>query len=239
MKHVGSLKLIAYGFLVFYGVTFLNYLQLLGHPSVGLYAVLLSLIFLLLLVSSWGVLHWRDWGRQGLVVGNVFLFVVSVWIWRQYPQIVPITYIVFSAVTAVFYSQKNIKAFFQPVSRIARKSILVVDDDEGLLKTVQKALLPNGYSVLTATSGEKGIQIAKLQKPDLIVMDVLLPGIKGREACVILKEDKGTKDIPVLFLTAKDSPDDIEAEMAAGATAHLTKPVNSKTLLAEVRKIIG
>ena len=68
-----------------------------------------------------------------------------------------------------------------------RLKVLIVDDDEGILKTVQRILLPNGYSVLTAVTGERGLQIAKLQKPDLIILDVLLPGMKGREVCAMLK----------------------------------------------------
>ena len=74
-----------------------------------------------------------------------------------------------------------------------------MDDDEGLQKTLQQILLTNGYSVLTATTGEKGLQVAKLQKPDLILLDVILPGIKGREVCVKLKDDPVTINIPVIF----------------------------------------
>jgi CheY-like chemotaxis protein len=91
---------------------------------------------------------------------------------------------------------------------------------------------------LTATSGEKGIQIARLQKPDLIILDVILPGVKGREVCQRLKDDDETGRIPVIFLTAKDSEDDIRAEKAVGAVTHITKPVNAKMLLSEVKKIL-
>jgi DNA-binding response OmpR family regulator len=104
---------------------------------------------------------------------------------------------------------------------------------------IQKILLPKGYSVLAAQTGEKGIQVAKLQKPDLIILDVILPGIKGRDVCVRLKEDEETKSIPVIFLTAKDSPDDIKAELATGGLTHLTKPVHARTLIAEIKKVLG
>ena len=83
------------------------------------------------------------------------------------------------------------------------------------------------------------MQIARVQKPDLIILDVILPGIKGREVCAILTEDEETREIPIVFLTAKDSPDDIDAEMAAGATSHLAKPVDAKALLSEIKRIIG
>ncbi|OGX07967.1 MAG: hypothetical protein A2Z88_04725 [Omnitrophica WOR_2 bacterium GWA2_47_8] len=120
-----------------------------------------------------------------------------------------------------------------------RKSILLVDDDPAILKTLKSALLSSGYSVLTAASGEKGLQVAKNQKPDLILLDVLLPGIKGREVCIKLKNAPETSRIPVMFLTAKDSPDDVEAEIKAGGLAHITKPVNTSKLLEEIRKAIG
>lgn len=122
--------------------------------------------------------------------------------------------------------------------RPLRTCVLVIDDDPVFLRTLQKVLLNNGYSVLTAATGEQGLQVAKLQAPDLILLDVILPGIKGREVCSILKESDQTKNIPVIFLTAKNSPDDVDAEMAAGGTSHLTKPVNTKLLLIEIKNAL-
>ena len=119
------------------------------------------------------------------------------------------------------------------------KSVLIVDDDEGLIKTIRPLLINNGYSVLTANSGEDGLVIARNQKPDIIVLDVILPGIKGRDVCRQLKDDPETKEIPVIFLTAKDSRDDISAEMEAGAVAHLTKPLNGGELIETVKKILS
>jgi len=239
MKHVEDLKLISFGFLVFYAITLLTYLQLLSHPTLGQFAFIMATLSLALFITACGLVSWREWARQLLLVLNAVFFTYGVWIYRENPDIMPLPYLLISGVIVGFYNQKAVRAYFQPVGRLMRKSVLIIDDDEGLLKTVQKVLLSSGYSVLTAVTGEKGIQIAKLQKPDLIILDVLLPGIKGREACVLLKEDAQTKDIPVLFLTAKDSPDDVAAEMAAGAEAHMTKPVNSRTLLGEVRRILG
>jgi len=118
------------------------------------------------------------------------------------------------------------------------KSILIVDDDELVIKTIRPVLMSHGYSVLTAINGEDGLYIVKHQKPDLVILDVILPGIKGRDVCKLIKEDKATQDIPVIFLTSKDSKDDIEAEMQAGGQEHITKPVNTKELLASVNKIL-
>jgi len=115
---------------------------------------------------------------------------------------------------------------------------LVVDDDETVVKTIRPLLINHGYSVLTANNGETGLEIARTQKPDLIILDVILPGIKGREVCHELKSDPKTRNIPVIFLTAKDSPDDEAAELQAGALAHLVKPVDHKELLATLDRIL-
>jgi CheY-like chemotaxis protein len=119
------------------------------------------------------------------------------------------------------------------------RSVLIVDDDETLIKSVRPILVHQGYFVLTAGNGEDGLTISRRQKPDLIFLDVIMPGMKGREVCKKLKADPETKNIPVVFLTAKDSPDDIAAEMAVGAAAHLTKPVEPKKLMTMIDKIIN
>ena len=99
-------------------------------------------------------------------------------------------------------------------------------------------LFSHGYSALTASSGEDGLQIDRMQNPDLILLDVILPGMKGREICAKLKEDPKTKDIPVVFLTAKNWSEDIQAEKEVGSSGHLTKPVNEKTLIDMVQGIL-
>ncbi len=118
------------------------------------------------------------------------------------------------------------------------KSILIIDDDEAIIKTVRAILISQGYSVLAASSGENGLKVAQNQKPDLILLDVILPGIKGRDVCKKLKKDPETKDIPVVFLTSKESDDDIQAEKAVGAQEHLTKPVNAKVLVSTIHNIL-
>ena len=119
------------------------------------------------------------------------------------------------------------------------KSILVVDDDESHLMMVRQMLLSKGYSVLAASTGEEGLQIVKSQKPDLVLLDVIMPGIKGRDVCKAIKEDEETKDIPVVFLTAKDSEDDIAAEIEVGASAHLTKPVDPSQMIQTIEEVLG
>ena len=118
------------------------------------------------------------------------------------------------------------------------KTILVVDDDRGVIKMLEAGLQAQGYTVLSANTGEGGLQIAQNKEVDLILLDVILPGAKGRAVCKQLKADEKTKNIPVVFLTAKDSPDDIKAEMDAGAIAHITKPVDLNKLVLKVSEVL-
>ena len=133
----------------------------------------------------------------------------------------------------------KIKETFQRDSTTSKKKILIIDDDKGLLKMMRVNLTAKGFDVLIAETGEKGLQIAKRQKPDLIILDVILPGIKGREVCAKLKKDAQTQNIPVIFLTAKNSPDDIRAELEVGGVSHLTKPLDSHQVLLEVNKVFN
>ncbi len=201
-------------------------------------------MFFALFIGSLATARYREWGRQSLVILNAVtgLYLAGLLMRHLGPSVQP-SYIFINIAAVLFFSQKNIKTRFvpdaPPLAGSARKSILVIDDEEALLKTLKPVLLSHGYSVLTATTGERGLQVARTQQPDLIVLDVILPGIKGREVCTTLKDDGQTKDIPIIFLTAKDSSDDIKAELAAGGTSHLTKPFQAKTLLAEITKVLG
>ena len=119
------------------------------------------------------------------------------------------------------------------------KKILIVDDDATVHLIVTKILAENGYSVVSAKNGEQGFQLALKERPDLIILDVIMPGIKGRDLCVKIKSYDVLNNIPVVFLTAKNSSDDVQAELEAGATSHLTKPIDAAAVLATVRSIIG
>ena len=117
--------------------------------------------------------------------------------------------------------------------------ILVIDDDKTFGMIVTANLKREGYEVLWVPTGEQGLEMAGKNPPDLIILDVMLPGITGREVCSRLKEDSQTKDIPIIFMTVKDSPSDIKAELEAGAIDHLTKPVDYGELSSEIKKILG
>jgi CheY-like chemotaxis protein len=117
--------------------------------------------------------------------------------------------------------------------------ILIIDDDKTLQMMLKTVLLSHGFDVISTFSGEEGLSMALSEKPDFIILDVIMPGVKGREVCRKLKADPQTKDIPVLFLSSKDSEDDVAAELQAGAVGHVTKPVNSMSLVRKLKQILG
>lgn len=120
------------------------------------------------------------------------------------------------------------------------KKILIVDDDPGVHFIIAPILAKEGFNVTSARNGEQGLQLALSTRPDLVILDVIMPGsIKGRELCAKIKAYDVLKDTPVIFLTAKDSEDDIKAELDAGAVTHLTKPIDSTQLLTVIKNILG
>jgi two-component system alkaline phosphatase synthesis response regulator PhoP len=119
------------------------------------------------------------------------------------------------------------------------KKILLVDDDPGVHFIATPLLSKLGYDVVSARHGEQGLQLALNQRPDLIILDVIMPGIKGRDLCMKIKAYDVLKNIPVVFLTAKDSEDDIRAELDAGAVTHLTKPIDPAQLTSVIKGILG
>ena len=122
---------------------------------------------------------------------------------------------------------------------MSAKKILIVDDDATVHLIVTKILAENGYNVVSAKNGEQGFQLALSERPQMIILDVIMPGIKGRDLCAKFKTYDVLKNIPVVFLTAKNSQDDVQAELEAGAVSHLTKPIDAAAMLATVRSIIG
>jgi DNA-binding response OmpR family regulator len=119
------------------------------------------------------------------------------------------------------------------------KKVLIVDDDRMLHGMLHPILSSYGFEVVSAMSGEEGLQLAASDHPDIIVLDVIMPKMKGREVCKRLKEVPATQNIPVVFLTAKGSEDDIKAELEVGAVGHITKPVNPAFLVQRINEILG
>lgn len=236
---MSELTIIGYGLTFLYTTSFVIYWQYLRLQDFQPYAIGLLLLNALLLISAFGVIQLKDWGRKLIILGNIASGIYLVFLYFRFSDFIPLSYIFMNAIVALFFSQTQMRNRFTIGLKAAWKCILVVDDDEGIIKTIRPMLMTNGYSVLTASTGEDGIQVARVQGPDLIILDVILPGIKGRDVCKKLKSDPKTKNIPVVFLTAKDSEDDVEAEKEAGGVSHLTKPINAKELLSIISSLIG
>ncbi len=114
-----------------------------------------------------------------------------------------------------------------------------MDDDPAVHFIVAPILAKEGFHVISAKHGEHGLHLALNERPDLIILDVIMPGIKGRELCIKMKAYDVLKNIPVIFLTAKESEDDIKAELDAGAITHLTKPIDPTQLVSVIKSILG
>ncbi len=121
---------------------------------------------------------------------------------------------------------------------MAKERILVVDDEEDILELVRFNLDREGYRVICTTSGEKALETAKTEFPDLIVLDLMLPGIDGLESTKLLKNDPGTRDIPIVMLTAKGEEADIVTGLELGADDYITKPFSPRILVARVRAVL-
>ena len=121
---------------------------------------------------------------------------------------------------------------------MAKECILVVDDEEDILELVRYNLAREGYRIVRATSGEKCLKEARSEKPDLIVLDLMLPGIDGLEVAKILKSDSKTLHVPIIMLTAKGEEADIVTGLELGADDYITKPFSPRILVARVRAVI-
>jgi len=118
---------------------------------------------------------------------------------------------------------------------MAKERILVVDDEEDILELVRYNLTREGYRVVGALSGEEALKKARLEALDLIVLDLMLPGIDGLEVAKKLKANEKTRHIPIVMLTAKGEEADIVTGLELGADDYITKPFSPRVLLARVR----
>ena len=119
------------------------------------------------------------------------------------------------------------------------KKILVVDDEMYMLNVVKMRLIANGYEVITASDGLEGLNAARREKPDLMILDVMLPKMDGFKVCRMLKFDDQYQHIPIILFTARVQEADKEIGNAQGADAYLTKPYKPEELLAKIREILG
>ena len=121
---------------------------------------------------------------------------------------------------------------------MALKTILAIDDEKDILKLLSYNLSKEGYQTLVAKSGEEGLALAQSKKPDLILLDLMMPGIDGLEVCRLLRSDRSTRHIPVIMLTAKNTEIDQVVGLEMGASDYISKPFSVKVLLARVKNAL-
>jgi two-component system, OmpR family, alkaline phosphatase synthesis response regulator PhoP len=121
---------------------------------------------------------------------------------------------------------------------VAKEKILVVDDEEDILDLVRYNLEKEGYRVTCVGSGEEALEMARSIKPDLLLLDLMLPGVDGLEVCKILKFESTTNSIPIVMLTAKGEESDVVTGLELGADDYISKPFSPKVLIARVRTVL-
>lgn len=120
------------------------------------------------------------------------------------------------------------------------KKVLVVDDQKEIRRLVEIALRVGDYQVFQAESGEDAVEIAKKEKPDLIIMDIMMPGhMDGLEATKIIKNDPDTRDITIIMLTARSQESEIEKGYEAGADDYFIKPFSPLEFINKVEEVLG
>ncbi len=117
----------------------------------------------------------------------------------------------------------------------AAASILVVDDETAFLDSLRFSLERQGYRVLTATDGQTGLRVARSERPDLVILDVMLPGMDGFKVC---REIRAESDVPIIMLTARGDETDKVVGLELGADDYVTKPFGLKELIARVRAVL-
>src|SRR3989338_8882787 len=116
------------------------------------------------------------------------------------------------------------------------KKILIVDDEDGIREILTLNLGEEGYEVITASDGLRGLELARQQKPALIVLDVMLPRLDGYQVCHLLKFDSLYAHIPIIMISARDNQVDIQESRIHRADAYLTKPFNPEQLFKEIKR---
>ncbi|HTV90605.1 MAG TPA: response regulator [Stellaceae bacterium] len=121
----------------------------------------------------------------------------------------------------------------------ARKRVLVVEDNPLNMKLFSAMIAAEGYEVLEANSGQSGLEMAHRQRPDLIIMDIQLPGMSGLEVTQSLKADSETHDIPIIATTAFATRGDEETIMASGCDAYMAKPIAISQFLELIESLVA
>ena len=121
---------------------------------------------------------------------------------------------------------------------MAKEKIVVIEDDDDIQELITYNLVREGYLVSSFTSGEAGLDAARRTPPDLILLDLMLPGMDGLETCRLLRGDHRTSAVPIVMLTAKGEEADVVTGLEVGADDYITKPFSPKVVVARIRNIL-
>lgn len=119
-----------------------------------------------------------------------------------------------------------------------RKKILIIEDEVELVEMLKVRLEPGEYDIISAYDGEEGLEKAKKDNPDLILLDLILPKVDGYQVCGILKKDKKYSHIPIVMFSARAKESDIKLGKELGADGYITKPFEPSVLLAKIKGLI-
>ena len=119
-----------------------------------------------------------------------------------------------------------------------QRRVLVIEDEEAIGELVSYNLRKEGFAVNAVLSGEEGLQNALAEPPELIVLDLMLPGMDGLEVCKLLKEDSSTEKVPIIMISARGEESDVVRGLEMGADDYITKPFSPKILIARVQAVL-
>ncbi|MFC1693197.1 PleD family two-component system response regulator [Candidatus Latescibacterota bacterium] len=120
-----------------------------------------------------------------------------------------------------------------------KKIVLSIDDNDKILRLIQALLINSEFEIHTSNNVKEGVRKAKSLHPDIILLDIMMPEIDGFQAGKILKRNPETKDIPIIFLTARKSKGDLQKAILSGGVDYLVKPFKSSDLMTKLRKALG
>jgi len=121
---------------------------------------------------------------------------------------------------------------------MAKNKLLIIDDEKDFVETLAERLTAKGYEIIKAFDGKEGLDKIHTEKPDLVLLDIMMPEMDGFDVCRKLKIDEAFKNIPVIILTAKFQPCDLKFGMEMGAEEYITKPVELNVLTNKIRELL-
>jgi len=119
------------------------------------------------------------------------------------------------------------------------KKVLIIEDDPSFLRAISHIVTREGYDVITASDGMTGVRMAKVDKPDLLICDVMLPGLDGFEICQQLRNETETAQLPIIILSAKGQEADKTTGLRVGANEYLAKPIDRELLLEKITSLLA